>query len=563
MLPRLDNLLHDCTVKILLDSGSCCGTGFFIAPRIILTCAHVLKQKQEKDIVRIITYKHDQEVQAQIKKISPNGLDLAFLVVQSGFFSSSCVYLDTDIASSDKCYAFGFTDEGGFPQGDPVSLECEGITGGKESFIKLKSGQIRPGLSGSPLLNFRTSKVCGVVKFTRGRNTDLGGAAIPVDIVFSIFPELIEFHNTFHQQDRRWIALINPDGDALHTDWTYLDDSAKRILNYFRALAFLLKILFKWFLLGFNAPNAFPFSTLNTLINCTIFRKDLGQEIKRQRIELTRRLEQEVQPEGTYQAKLLNELDVQSDVLAHLIEILVGDQQDLASMSRLLWAKEILYEQQGYIEELKKNEGNSYPMLEAFKKKFLINLNSVDKKYDRTDRIAGRLVASYTDTNFIVAGFLGSFFDQLVIQISQSPRLGIFCLQKFCDMLSHCVQNDSVKIDFSLDNLIEDLERETYKNPDLKILRKFHILLLEAVGERVEGGPYRAWNREGKYHSSRKCKFYPERVKPEEMKLILCYETRSEAQKFHGHCASCRKAEDIIDLDIDGNFIGDEPGYID
>jgi Trypsin-like peptidase domain len=175
MLPRLDKLLHNCTVKILTDSGTCCGTGFFIAPRVVMTCGHAIKNKQEKDLVKIITYEDDQEVNAQVKVLFPGGADIALLSVQPGFFSSSCVYLDTEIAPLDKCYAFGFTDSDGFPKGDPVGLECEGITGGVEPFIKLKMGQVRPGLSGSPLLNFRTGKVCGVIKFTRSRSTDLGG----------------------------------------------------------------------------------------------------------------------------------------------------------------------------------------------------------------------------------------------------------------------------------------------------------------------------------------------------------------------------------------------------
>ncbi len=562
MLPRLDKLLHNCTVKILTDSGTCCGTGFFIAPRIVMTCGHAIKNKQEKDLVKIIAYEDNQEVNAQVKVLFPGGADIALLAVQPGFFSSSCVYLDTEIAPLDKCYAFGFIDSDGFPQGDPVGLECEGITGGIEPFIKLKMGQVRPGLSGSPLLNFRTGKVCGVMKFTRSRSTDLGGGATPLNIIFSEFPQLITLHQEFHQHDRRWISLINPDGDALSSDWSYIDDSAKRFKNYVKALLFLIKVLLKWTFLGWQASYVFPFSTLNVLVNCTIFKKDLGQEIKRQRAELTHRLEQDVQPDCTHKAKLLYELDSQAEVLAELIEILVDDQQDLSSISRLLWAKEIIYEQQAYIQELKQNEGNSYPEIERLSRKFFNSTGKKgrDKKYERSDRVVSRLVASHTKTNFIAVSFLNDLQEKFFQQINENPRLGLFMINFWSNFW---VLNREIfpKTDFNLDNLINNLEREIDGNSDLKILRKFHILLLETVGERVEGGLYRAWNSKGKYHSSRKCKLYPERAKPDEMKLILSYETRENAEKSHQHCGYCRKVEIAVQND-DGDFIGEEPEIV-
>ncbi|MBW4563114.1 MAG: hypothetical protein KME32_18585 [Mojavia pulchra JT2-VF2] len=78
------------------------------------------------------------------------------------------------------------------------------MIGSLTPIIKLKGGQVRPGLSGSPLLNQRTGKVCGVIKFTRNRNSDLGGGAIPIDVVFKYYPKVIIAHSDFHQQDKRW-----------------------------------------------------------------------------------------------------------------------------------------------------------------------------------------------------------------------------------------------------------------------------------------------------------------------------------------------------------------------
>ena len=98
-----------------------------------------------------------------------------------------CIFGQRDIQPGDKCYTYGYTDkEEGNPEGDPVTLECEGLIGGSGNLIKLKSGQVRPGLSGSPLLNQRTCKVCGVIKRSRNRQFDLGGEAVCIDTILII-----------------------------------------------------------------------------------------------------------------------------------------------------------------------------------------------------------------------------------------------------------------------------------------------------------------------------------------------------------------------------------------
>lgn len=71
--------------------------------------------------------------------------------------------------------------------------------------ILFKSGLIRPGFSGAPLLNLRTGKVCGIVKFTRDRSIDLGGGAVPTAVILAQLPEVLEQQRSFHQVDQRWL----------------------------------------------------------------------------------------------------------------------------------------------------------------------------------------------------------------------------------------------------------------------------------------------------------------------------------------------------------------------
>ncbi|MFW5779697.1 MAG: trypsin-like peptidase domain-containing protein, partial [Coleofasciculus sp.] len=49
-MSRVESLLQQCTVKLSLPGGW--GTGFFVAPQWILTCAHVVK-KAEREPVQV------------------------------------------------------------------------------------------------------------------------------------------------------------------------------------------------------------------------------------------------------------------------------------------------------------------------------------------------------------------------------------------------------------------------------------------------------------------------------------------------------------------------------
>ncbi|MEN8447234.1 MAG: NB-ARC domain-containing protein, partial [Cyanobacteria bacterium J06555_13] len=120
-----------------------------------------------------------------------------------------CVYLDKTVQPGNQLYFFGYPDQD-FPQGCPVTGSCEGLTGDIPPLIKFKLGQVRPGMSGSALLNQDTGKVCGIVKFTRDRTYDLGGGAITSSVILKEFPQLQELQRQTHSQAKRWDSLSSP-----------------------------------------------------------------------------------------------------------------------------------------------------------------------------------------------------------------------------------------------------------------------------------------------------------------------------------------------------------------
>ena len=99
------------------------------------------------------------------------------------------------------------------------------VTGDEPALIKLTLGDPRPGMSGSPLLNQKTGKVCGIVQYNFNSSIP-GGGALGTATILEQFPELFEQQKSFHQQDRRWSNLL----EELFNDSSPKQQMVKNIL---------------------------------------------------------------------------------------------------------------------------------------------------------------------------------------------------------------------------------------------------------------------------------------------------------------------------------------------
>ena len=195
--------LKSCTVKISHQGGQKhYGSGFFVTPRLILTCAHVCQLAKGKQI-----YIHYQEqcypVKIKFCYEDIETLDLALLELVNFTIKTSHVYLDKNINIGDELYNFGYPDS--YPQGDSGTFEYVGVDG--KQLFKFKDGRVRPGLSGSPLLNLTTKKVCGVVVVSLDRTQALGGRGIPIKTIFDCeqFSEVKEFQQSFYKKENPFL----------------------------------------------------------------------------------------------------------------------------------------------------------------------------------------------------------------------------------------------------------------------------------------------------------------------------------------------------------------------
>jgi predicted ATPase len=207
----LFNLLSRCTVRVTTVSSQ--GSGFFVAPGRILTCAHVVVPNESAAAGPAITVDWNfKSYEAEIKEVLPAPFpDLAILSVN--IQEHPCVLLDPSCNPGDELYTYGYSESLKIIKAESVTGICEGwrhleVRGTLQEFIKFKQANITSGLSGSALINLETGCVCGIVKSTRDETFDLGGFAVPTSVVYSEFSFLVEAQRQYHHGNQTWHESI-------------------------------------------------------------------------------------------------------------------------------------------------------------------------------------------------------------------------------------------------------------------------------------------------------------------------------------------------------------------
>ena len=205
--PGLFSLLEQTTVRLVQNEVK--STGFFVAPGLILTCAHsVIPGKPVNCLhgdVALIGEVHSHFLRDE-RFPKDKYPDLATIRVE--YQRHPCVALANIADLSDDLFVYGYSDQSS--GGDPVTLRFEWESN-KPRRLKLKGGQIRPGMSGAPILNVRTGVVCGMVTLTRERDSALGGRGVSADIVFSYLPQLELLQQKFHSTNDEWACRLSQD----------------------------------------------------------------------------------------------------------------------------------------------------------------------------------------------------------------------------------------------------------------------------------------------------------------------------------------------------------------
>lgn len=210
----LESALADITFS--LGSSSRQGTGFLVAPDLVLTCAHVLCGAGERPPEKVTARWKDAELDLEIiqewyKPGNDGGPDLALLRIQNGInHPRGC--LSAAVQPGDTLWAFGYPD-GPYRTGDSVMLRYDGRSrrvDGAE-LLRVTQGRVLPGFSGSPVLNWRTGGICGLLRLADRQPGAVSGARlIPISVVLRTYPSLAETAS-HPSADSTWIGLLEDD----------------------------------------------------------------------------------------------------------------------------------------------------------------------------------------------------------------------------------------------------------------------------------------------------------------------------------------------------------------
>jgi tetratricopeptide (TPR) repeat protein len=200
--------------------GALPGAGFFLAPGLVVTCAHVTGDVEELEVL----WRPDAApVPARLElKLCDRGRpvpdlaadypDIALLRVEAA--GHPCVALDEDMPTyGDSFQSYGYPEEGGSVLLTPAALDYRGTKSQHPTpFIDLASDTVKPGMSGGPLLNVRSKAVCGVLVATRSPSSPDGGLAVPWVAVRDQLAEAMGANRAFHAANHSWSDVARPAG---------------------------------------------------------------------------------------------------------------------------------------------------------------------------------------------------------------------------------------------------------------------------------------------------------------------------------------------------------------
>lgn len=208
--PQLEALLKECVVRVVTPGGH--GSGFVVAPGVVLTCYHVVKRVAEQGgAVEIVTHDGTTMPAALGDNSGPGWPDLALLDVPDAGELPSVILSDAAVRRDEPTLV------GGYPSKTQVHYQTRDYgSGGEENhgseggpYLRLKGDDVLVGgMSGAPVVNRNTGFVHAVVRLTMDDKIPVGGFAVPVAIVLQHLPALRPAYDRPGPSARRWAKVL-------------------------------------------------------------------------------------------------------------------------------------------------------------------------------------------------------------------------------------------------------------------------------------------------------------------------------------------------------------------
>ncbi|MFJ3302951.1 trypsin-like peptidase domain-containing protein [Streptomyces sp. NPDC086549] len=219
--------IHRTSVGYALDEpGTFLGSGFFIAPNWVLTCAHVVDGREGGEVSVVYETGPGQGPSAvpgqvaatlpeHVDRFVPGGWpapDLALVRLREPV-DHDCVYVSERPAAhygEGRVFYAGWTVTGGQLQILDGFLSVQGTIGGWSAGVQMRLGQndMPPGVSGGPVIDPVRGEVIGVLKSRADHGT--GGTSIGIERLrtLRVPPEAVRtehddvYQAVFHAHDR-------------------------------------------------------------------------------------------------------------------------------------------------------------------------------------------------------------------------------------------------------------------------------------------------------------------------------------------------------------------------
>lgn len=234
---QLKDLARECTVKIPAN-GVAGGSGFFVAPGIIVSCAHVVAMEGGTAKTVKIEW-HEARHTGQVTAVPPNHEsndlwpypDLCVIELDDPPPEHPWADLGAiDYRRSRELYLAGYNDVY-----SPGTARCGAKHGWLDEFQEIAGGealQIRdcemaPGMSGGPVLQVHSGVVCGIAKTSRMPDTPMGGLMIPATAIRECFSDVWERIQQTGQDNSRWAMLR----DETLADGSLVEKSRRTLLE--------------------------------------------------------------------------------------------------------------------------------------------------------------------------------------------------------------------------------------------------------------------------------------------------------------------------------------------
>lgn len=212
---NLEDYLFECTVRVEADGRS--GTGFVIAPGLVLTAAHLVEDPVGGNFPMrevAISHRGSRSLARVVRYAASPDPDLA--VLEADDVPTSAVYLYNADLEGDALYVCGMTEDG-----SPLSLRLESSIREaiREGDVMHLRGALPPllpkELEGAPVLNLRTGGVTALV-IGGVASPDPGGnpacLAVSVGALGRLFPDIRLKHDQYHEQSSGWFATTGVRG---------------------------------------------------------------------------------------------------------------------------------------------------------------------------------------------------------------------------------------------------------------------------------------------------------------------------------------------------------------